>query len=177
MAASFWANAVLFLILAVAAAWWDIRQRRIPNPLSGGGLLVALAAAALGGGWHALRGALEGAALFGGPLLLFWTQGWCGAGDAKLGFALGAFLGAPLSLAGLLFGTLLGGTFAALQVACSLLRRAPELLGAMRRYGVRAPLAVAIDPAWSVLLPYGAFLAGGALVARATELLSMGVLR
>ena len=160
----------LVLTLGAAASTWDIRERRIPNALSLGALAVALFAAVLDGGWPALVHAAEGAAVFGGPLVLFWAFGWLGAGDAKLGFALGAFLGMPLALTGLVYGALAGGVFGLLYVAWSLARRAPALVGAFRRYGVLAHVAVGADPAWGASMPYGVFLSVGAVAARALVL-------
>ena len=162
----------LLITLAAAASAWDLRERRIPNALTAAAFAVALFAAALVGGWPALVHGAEGAAGFGGPLVLFWAFGWLGAGDAKLGFALGAFLGMPLALTGLVYGALAGGVFGVLYVAWSLARRAPALVGAFRRYGVLAHVAVGADVSWNASMPYGVFLSVGAIAAQGMALLA-----
>jgi Flp pilus assembly protein protease CpaA len=168
------ARAAAVLTVGAVASATDLRERRVPNAVPTAGVVVGLglaAAAGLGG----LGAALAGAAVFGGPLLLFWLFGWCGAGDAKLGLALGALLGFPLAASGLLLGTLLGGAWCVLAVVWDLARSAGRLWGAARRAGAAGLWAVASAlPVWANSLPYAAFLAAGSVVATALALRSSG---
>lgn len=74
---------------ATVAAVFDIRERRIPNRLTGPAMLAGLLLhLALGGpsqmGWALLAGVLAGAVF-----LVFYIAGGMGAGDVKLMMALG----------------------------------------------------------------------------------------
>jgi prepilin peptidase CpaA len=84
---------LLALTLAIAATVTDLRSRRIPNPLTLGGAVVALLAhLALSGP----RGAMFAAAGWVVGLVLFllpFALGGMGGGDVKLLAALGAWLG------------------------------------------------------------------------------------
>lgn len=102
---------VLHLALALVglvAAFFDIRTRLLPDWLTLGGMLLALALALAVGGWDGLVSAFFG--LLGG-LLVFWllySLGMMGGGDVLLMGALGGFLGWPLVLMGLLYSALVG---------------------------------------------------------------------
>src|SRR5688572_13474610 len=71
----------------------DVRVRRIPNnltfPLWLGGILFWLAT----GGFAGLGEAFGGMAIAGLPFFLLWMIGGGGAGDAKMMFAIGTWLG------------------------------------------------------------------------------------
>jgi len=71
----------------------DVRSRRIPNrltvPLCLAGLLFGL----LSGGWNGLGESFTGLLIAGLPFFLLWMIGGGGAGDAKMMFAIGAWLG------------------------------------------------------------------------------------
>ena len=100
---------VAAIALAVVAAVWDLRTRRIPNVLTFGGALVAVFAhaydgGATGAGWSVL-GWLVGVAFF----LPFFALGGMGAGDVKLLAALGAWLGPGAAVWVALFSLIAGG--------------------------------------------------------------------
>jgi prepilin peptidase CpaA len=91
------------MVIAVAlftliAAVWDMRTRRLPNwltvPAFGCGLLFHLCTS----GWTGLGTALAGFATGFGVLLVLWLIGGSGAGDVKYMGALGAWLGATLTV-------------------------------------------------------------------------------
>lgn len=73
----------------------DVRVRRIPNnltlPLWICGMIWGLAS----GGFNGLADSLLGMAVAGLPFFMLWIIGGGGAGDAKMMFAIGAWLGLP----------------------------------------------------------------------------------
>lgn len=114
------ATMVAVAVLAVRAAWIDIREHRIPNPLVLACypiVLVGLVAVAFVGrpSWLA---AAFGAVAWAAPIGLLWLLGGrtgMGPGDVKLAIPLGATLGwlAPhLAVIGIAIAFVAGGCFA-----------------------------------------------------------------
>ena len=85
-----------FLTVVAGAAYTDARSRRIPNWLTGFGLLTAIVMQTTLRGWDgfcdAAKGMLAGFAIY---FALYLIRA-LGAGDVKLMAAVGAFTGAPL---------------------------------------------------------------------------------
>jgi prepilin peptidase CpaA len=107
---------VVAIVVAVVAAAWDMKTRRIPNILTFGAALVALMAhgyvgGLAGAGWS-LAGWMVGVAFF----LPFFALGGMGAGDVKLLAALGAWLG-PMSAVWVALFSLIAGGVLGLAVA------------------------------------------------------------
>jgi prepilin peptidase CpaA len=108
------------VLLCGAAAWCDLRFRRIPNVLTLPAVAIALC---LHGATHAgaglllsLAGMLAAAAL----VLPGYALGYTGAGDVKLLAAVGALLAFPTALFAALLSLVLGGV---LSLALSVWRR------------------------------------------------------
>jgi prepilin peptidase CpaA len=105
---------LLLFVLLVAAAWFDARTFRIPNWLTGPGLLLGVVYTtvvppAYNAHWEwAWEGALAGFALTF-PLYLIRVTG---AGDVKLFAMSGAFLGWHGVLYAILFSMIAAGLFA-----------------------------------------------------------------
>lgn len=80
------------LLWMAALSWYDVRERRLPNPLTLPGALAVLAVAAVAGRWLP---ALAGAAALGGIYLLVHVSApsGMGAGDVKLALGLGGLAG------------------------------------------------------------------------------------
>ena len=97
------------IVVAIVAAAWDLKTRRIPNALTFGSSIAALVAHGyVGGGAEAgwsLVGWLVGVAVFFPPFAL---RGM-GAGDVKLLAALGAWLGPGPTVWVALFSLIAGG--------------------------------------------------------------------
>jgi prepilin peptidase CpaA len=94
------------------AALWDVRERRIPNPLVGTYAAVALGFAVAGGGTAGAARAAGGLAAGLGLLFVPFALGVVGAGDAKFLGAVGAFVGPQLVLLAFLYGTAIGALLA-----------------------------------------------------------------
>lgn len=157
-------TAVLIAVL-VLSVWFDVRQGRIPNWLTVGGVAGALMLRGLIGVealWVGLAGGALGLAL---GLLLF-AAGAMGAGDGKLLAAVGSFLGfgvfvQSLPLIGAIGGLLALGLTVRNGTVIPTLLRFRELLYycvSFGRIGERRTLAM--DGA--VTIPYGVAVAAGA---------------
>jgi prepilin peptidase CpaA len=104
---------VLLALLAVAA-FFDARTYRIPNLLTGGGIVFALAYnTAMPPEWHAdWTWAPAGMLLGFGAMLPMYAIRAMGAGDVKLMAMVGAFLGTRGTAYALLFCLITGGVAA-----------------------------------------------------------------
>jgi Flp pilus assembly protein protease CpaA len=115
---------------AALATGFDLRERRIPNWLSGLGLAGARATAPTDAG-IGLPAALCGAALGLGALFIPFTLGAVGGGDVKFAMVAGAWLGPRVGLNALLLGSALG-LFVALGFAAAAGRAAAAVTSAGR---------------------------------------------
>jgi leader peptidase (prepilin peptidase)/N-methyltransferase len=134
------AAALLFTGLLVTVSLVDFQTRRIPNGL----VLALLGWAVVQVIWLGQPTSMEaglGLALAGGIFMVIGLigRGALGTGDVKLAAALGAVLGFPLAMTGLLVGVVLGGL-------------AALVLLVTRRVGRKDPIA------------YGPYLALGAWI-------------
>ncbi|HET9832285.1 MAG TPA: prepilin peptidase [Vicinamibacterales bacterium] len=106
------AETFIAVAVAVVACGFDLRTRRIPNVLTFGAALLAMAfnvvAHGSSGFMTASGGWLLGVVLF----LPFFALGGMGAGDVKLLGAIGAWLGPETVLQVALYSVLAGGVFA-----------------------------------------------------------------
>ena len=102
------------LLLLATAAWTDVRSYRIPNWLTGFGLLAGLLLSA----WNVRQPMQELMLAFGGvalglfALLPLYLIRVLGAGDVKLMAMVGAFLGLPGTLHAMVFVLVTGGLVA-----------------------------------------------------------------
>ncbi len=112
-----WTAKLVFLwVFAVAAAYYDLRYRRVPNLLilcaAAGG--IALAAA---GGWSAFCTGLSGMALGFSLLLPAFLARMVGGGDVKSLAVIGLAVGPGLLWVSFLRGVVAGGLAGALLLA------------------------------------------------------------
>jgi len=103
-------------VCAGVACVFDIRNRRIPNRLTGPIFLVGLAAHTFFSGWKGLTDAMVAAFVGGIVFLLFYLAGGMGAGDVKLMAATASVVGLP-SIGSLLISTGIAGGLLALGVS------------------------------------------------------------
>jgi len=104
--------ALLFIPLAAAIIYMDVRYRRIPNKLV---LAIMVAGIALNGffaGMHGIVASLEGLGLGFAMMFILHVFGTMGAGDVKLFAAVASIVGISHVLQTLFVVALTGGVFA-----------------------------------------------------------------
>mgnify|MGYP000908502930 CR=1 FL=1 len=102
----------LLLGLLAAASIYDFKYRRIPNYLTGMGMLAALLLHLVLGGWGGVLFSLKGLAAGIALLLIPFALRGMGAGDVKLLGVVGAFLGVNFVFSTFLWMALWGGLMA-----------------------------------------------------------------
>jgi Flp pilus assembly protein protease CpaA len=105
------ALSIALALVALVAAWSDIRTRRIPNRLTVGALVLALALR-LPLGPEALLSGIAGLSFAFILVFPLFALGGFGGGDAKLLMAMGAFLGVEGLFPGLLAIGVIGAAMA-----------------------------------------------------------------
>jgi prepilin peptidase CpaA len=160
-------STVLMVVLALSV-WFDVREARIPNWITAGGLIGALALRGIIGPetlWVGLLGGLVGFSL---GILLF-AAGAMGAGDGKLLAVVGCFLGFDAFLRSLPLIAAFGGVLA-LAVSARNGTLIPTLIRfrqllfyvvSFGRIGERRTLAMP----GAVTVPYGVAVAAGTATA------------
>lgn len=98
--------AVVFVALCVVV---DLRTRRIPNVVSGPGMLLGILLNTAYLGTSGLLLSVSGLTVVVGLLLWPFAMGGVGGGDVKMMGAVGALLGPRLAVIGLGAGMILGG--------------------------------------------------------------------
>jgi len=112
-------TALIFIPLAGAITYMDVRYRRIPNKLVLVTLIAGLTLNTIFGGSHGLLISLGGFGLAFGLMFLLHVFGTMGAGDVKLFAAIGAVNTLHLVLPTLLIVALTGGVLAIIKMICS----------------------------------------------------------
>jgi prepilin peptidase CpaA len=110
---------IVAVTIALVAAVWDLRTRRIPNLLTLGAALAAVAVHAYAGGFLGVGTALAGWLIGAAFLLPLFALGGMGAGDVKLLAALGAWLGPAAIVSVALYSCIAGGAMALVVAALS----------------------------------------------------------
>lgn len=170
--------AVAAALVLLPAAYCDLRYHRIPNALSVGGAVLALALHAALGGSAGLAAAAIGLALAFGIMLPFHAVGWLGAGDVKLIAAVGALAGSwwfsLIALAAIVV-TGLVMALAALAWRRQLASFGERLMGSLALgAATRRPLYVGPTPELAkAQLPYGLAIALGTGIAFALRHLTV----
>lgn len=164
---------VCLIAVAVLAAASDVRERRIPNWLTVGGLALALGLR-LVDGWGVLAAGLLGAGICFVLAVPFFLAGGAGGGDVKLLTALGAFLGPARLPTALFVMAIVGGLLAVVQIVRK--GSIPEVAGNLRAIvttfgrrtftgwkGEESEAALTLDSPGALTVPYGIAIAAGAI--------------
>lgn len=106
------ATFVFFAAILILAAFFDMRNRKIPNLLTFPAILVGLAFHFSASGLQGLFFSLKGLGLGFALLIPFYAGGGMGAGDVKLMAAVGAFVGTLQMLKIFLLTAVSGGVYA-----------------------------------------------------------------
>ena len=107
----------LLAALAIAAAAFDLRARRVPNWLSLAGVVLGISGNLWLGRWPGLWSSLEGLGLALLIYLPLYLLRAVGAGDAKLMAAAGAIAGPANWIVIMIFTALFGGVAAIVLIA------------------------------------------------------------
>ncbi len=158
---------------AIAAVWFDVRERRIPNALTVSAFVIALVARSFFG-LPALGSGLAGAGLCFLLSLPFFLARGLGGGDVKLLTAFGALLGLERIAPALAVTALVGGLLAVVEMVRrrAIARTLWGVYAILRSLGSRsftrwkreephAPMT--LDHPDAVTVPYGIAISAGAL--------------
>jgi prepilin peptidase CpaA len=164
------------VVLAVACAVVDARERRIPNRLTYPAALVGLAANLILHGWKGLLLAFAGGLFFGGLFLIFHILRTMGAGDVKLAATLGCIVGLEASVQVMLATAISGGIFAIVQIVRArrigeTLRSTISVAGHHVQHGLQMHPEVNLDNPRALRMPYGLAFAGGTIYWAVSSLL------
>jgi prepilin peptidase CpaA len=161
------AYAAASFLWAGLGAVCDVRTRRIPNWLTGSGILAGLLLQFALGGWRAMGGAALGGLIAGAVFLVFYVGGGMGAGDVKLIVAVCCLAGLH-AVANILVGTALIGGLLAIALAL-VHRRLTETVANVGRLflyhgssGLRPHPDLNVTNPRTLRLPYGLAIAAGA---------------
>ncbi len=119
-------NALIpLLVIGAVASIWDVRTGRIPNLLTFGAAVAAIAFHLLAGGPAGAASSLGGWAVGCALFLPVYLLGGMGAGDVKLLAAIGAWVGPAEAVKVAFFSVIAGGVLAiVVALARGYLRRA-----------------------------------------------------
>jgi len=158
---------------AFGAAWFDVRERRLPNALTVGAFTTAILLR-IPLGLDALGTGFLGAVLAFGLALPFFLVGGLGGGDVKLLVAVGAFLGPRNLWFALLVMALVGGVMAVFVITkhrafgqtAANLRSLFSTMGTGTFTGWKgegSKATITLDTPGVLTVPYGVAIAAGAL--------------
>jgi prepilin peptidase CpaA len=160
------AATLAFIVVCMAI---DIRTRRIPNYLSGLGIVAGGALNAYYFGGDGLLTSAAGLVVTMAALLVPFALGGLGGGDVKMMGAVGALVGLQTALPALLAGLMFGGVIMAIHLArLGRLRQTVATVGTMATSSVLGgslePLRVSATQPGVITLPYSVPLGLGTLV-------------
>jgi prepilin peptidase CpaA len=156
------------LLCAAIGSVHDVRERRIPNRLTGPALLAGLLLHSIFGGWRGLGNSALAGLIAGAIFLVFFLAGGMGAGDVKLMAAVGCFVGLP-ALPLLVISTALAGALLALAVSIlrgrlrETLRNVLELLRHHSSHGIKPHDELNLANTSTLRLPFALPIAAGCL--------------
>lgn len=171
-------HGIAFVAVMAAALVTDVRERRIPNRLTGPALVLALLLAAFRSGGFptdALLGAGAGLAV----TLPLFALGGLGGGDAKLIAVVGAFLGPALLVDALAATAVVGGVMALVVswrkgVLLPVFLRTKDLAAYLITFGRFGERRSTLESRPDLTVPYGVAIAVGSVAVWFHPLLLVG---
>jgi prepilin peptidase CpaA len=164
------------LLCAVIGSMHDLRERRIPNSVTGPAILAGLVLHSFMGQWTGLAYSALAGLIAGCIALVFFVAGGMGAGDVKLMTAVGCIAGlsslhlllVSIAIAGAVFGIAVSVYFGRLRETLS---NVSELLGHFRRRGLKPHPDLNLDNPGTLRLPFALPIAAGCFVTLCSLLL------
>lgn len=158
---------LLFACLLLAAALFDVRDRRIPNGVTVPGIVAGILLAALPGG-IGVGAALLGLASALLVALVLFSLGAFGGGDGKLLLVVGAFMGPERFFYAFLAIAIIGGAMAVWEtwrrgVLGATVRNTGWLMLSLVTFGAAGQRLTVRSPG-VVTIPYGIAIASGSLL-------------
>jgi prepilin peptidase CpaA len=156
------------LLCAGIGSVTDVRERRIPNYVTGPAIVAGLLLHAISGGWRGLGDSALAGAIAGGIFLIFFLAGGMGAGDVKLMTAVGCFSGLS-ALPVVVISTAIAGALFALAIGIhnrrlgETLRNVVDLLDHHGRHGLEPHPELRLSNARTLRLPFALPIAAGCL--------------
>jgi len=157
------------LLCAVIGSIHDLRDRRIPNWVTGPAILAGLLLHSLTGHWSGLGYSALAGLVAGTVALVFWLAGGMGGGDVKLMIAVGCIAGWS-SLHLLLFSIAIAGGVGAVVFSVyhkrlqQTLSNVIALLVHHGRQGLKPHPELNLDNPGTLRLPFALPIAAGCLV-------------
>lgn len=167
--------AIALVGCALIAAVFDVRERRIPNKLTGPAFLAGLLLHLVVGGFAGAGWALVAGLIAGGIFMMLHLAGGMGAGDVKLMAALGCIAGMS-DVKSLLLATVIAGAVFAICMALSrgalgrTLRNVFQLVQHHRTNGLVAHPELHVRNEKTLRLPYAVPMAVAAALVFAAHL-------
>jgi prepilin peptidase CpaA len=166
--------ALTVVTFLVACSLLDVKTRRIPNILTGFGMVVGLLLNTIYFGKSGLAASAAGIAVVMGALLAPFAFGGIGGGDVKMMGAVGSILGPKLALAGLVLGMLLGGGIMAWHLGMrgrlgEKMASTGAMVAAAAATRSLGPLFVSASDPGAITLPYSVPLALGTVAVLALQ--------
>lgn len=164
---------IVFTSAAVAcaalASLHDVRERRIPNVLTGSSIAIALVLHLALGGWRDMATSALAGVFAGGLLFVFFLAGGLGAGDVKLMAAVGCLSGLHM-LPGVLLTTACCGALLGIGLAIRHRRLREIVLNTLtlvrhhREQGLVPHAELNIDNTAILRMPFAIPIAAGCLI-------------
>ena len=157
------------LLCAVIGSIHDLRERRIPNSVTGPAILAGLMLHSFTGHWSGLAYSALAGLITGGIALVFFVAGGMGAGDVKLMAAVGCIAGfsslpvllVSIAIAGAVFGIAVSVYFGRLRETLS---NVSALLSHLGRQGLKPHPDLNLGNPGTLRLPFALPIAAGCLV-------------
>ena len=166
-----WAYVVLAVVLVISAVT-DIRSGRVYNFITYPAILIGLVGHTMAGWIWGTEAAIGPVGSLGGlavgfiPLLLAWSAGWIGGGDAKLMGAIGALGGWRFALAAMFYGFAVAGLMAiVVMIRRKVVRRTVGRLWRYLYLSLTPGRTGKVETADSPTVPFGLALCVGSGVA------------